>query len=106
MNKAAISLATVFLTGIFLLGLFGVLAFLDEFARLPFYNSLPIAAGVVDGTLLILRWRHKTENKLVVQMRAGLRFARKIVRHERPAIIDDFQSKLRPDRPVMNVQTR
>lgn len=59
MSKLFTSLTTAFLAGAFLLCALGGIALLDEFARLPFYNTLPVVALLVNGTLPLLLWHNK-----------------------------------------------
>src|SRR5688572_11756784 len=54
MNRAYKSLATILLAGILLLGAFAVIASLDEFARLPFYYTLPLVALIVNSAAVIV----------------------------------------------------
>jgi hypothetical protein len=59
MTRAFKSLATIVLTGILLLGAFAVIASLDEFARLPFYYTLPLLALIVNSTVAIVLWQRR-----------------------------------------------
>ena len=57
MNRAYKSLATIILAGILLLGAFALIASLDEFARLPFYYTLPLVALIVNSAAVVVLWR-------------------------------------------------
>lgn len=106
MSKAATSLSMILLAAIFLLGLFGVIAGLDEFVRVPFYHSLLIAAAAVNGTMLLLLWRRKTANHLSDRIRWWLRFAQRGLRREPAASIDHFEFNVVTDTPAMKIQPR
>jgi hypothetical protein len=74
MDKLLHWLAFIFLTGTLLLFALGAIAALDEFAKVPFYHTLPLVAGSVNGALLFLLLR----------------------RHGRTGVVDQLYSRLRP----------
>jgi len=59
MSKALAYLKVVSLSGVMVFITFALIATLDEFARIPFYRTLPIAACFVNGATLFLLWHSK-----------------------------------------------
>jgi hypothetical protein len=54
MHRLATLIAKVILTGSLLLSVFAAVAALDEFARIPFYRTLPVAAGLINSAWLLM----------------------------------------------------
>lgn len=54
MKRAYNMIAAAVLTGLFAGFVFAVIAALDELARLPFYDTLPVAALVVNASAIIV----------------------------------------------------
>lgn len=72
MSKLLTWLTTALLAVALLLCALGGIASLDEFARLPFYNTLPFASLLINGTFVVLLWHNKKHIDLVEQVYQGL----------------------------------
>ena len=59
MNRIAKWLAITILIGVFLFSSLGSVAALDELAKLPFYNTLPVAALLINSVSLFLFFRRQ-----------------------------------------------
>ncbi|HBB87273.1 MAG TPA: hypothetical protein DC047_06630 [Blastocatellia bacterium] len=60
MSKALDWMTTIALSAFFLCCTLAVIAGLDEFARIPFYATLPVAACLINGTAVFLIWRRRS----------------------------------------------
>lgn len=60
------------LAGVLLLCTLAVVAALDEIARLPFYDTLPVAACLVNATAWLLLWRRSERRDVPLPRLSGL----------------------------------
>jgi hypothetical protein len=70
MRRAYNMLAAAVLTGFFAGLIFVAIAALDEFARLPFYDTLPVAALAVNASAIIVLCQKRADLQVVDRLRA------------------------------------
>jgi len=67
-SRAVEWLSVALLASTFVLCAVGVVVTLDEIGRLPFYNTLPLVALLVNGAAGLLFWSNKSRARIIDQL--------------------------------------